>query len=392
MEDTWKSLTDPVLLVVFSYLDVRELNIASRTCKIWRYGHDTALMHSKQIVDNPSYVNYVEFNKAETHLLVHCVCREDEFFNTVAILSIEKGAIQIVAARSSEIPQFRGTWLSNNTFLNADTTDSSSPDDWKLTACKLMDEVLDENDPSLGLRIQNFLSKKNLDVKILLHMEGMAFYANFVKVIDWSEWNYDVANGQQTNTTTNEMVTALYLQSKNLEKHNRIVFYKINLDSPDPVAPQPIKTIVINSECLGIQLSEDHRCLVYNLRRLSADEYNIWHEKEVVTMVINLKKMEEKPETFDDNKPLENSFNLSYFFPSVSTDLVANESDPDIVHLWDRHSHQIVSRLSHRLPNAPTQNGVSAVAFHPRDQEVLVSVADDRKLRIWMSTNRQRHC
>lgn len=122
-----------------------------------------------------------------------------------------------------------------------------------------MDEVLDENDPSLGLRIQNFLSKKNLDVKILLHMEGMAFYANFVKVIDWSEWNYDVANGQQTNTTTNEMVAALYLQSKNLEKHNRIVFYKINLDSPDPVAPQPIKTIVINSECLGIQLSEDHR-------------------------------------------------------------------------------------------------------------------------------------
>lgn len=62
--------------------------------QIWRYGHDTALMHSKQIVDNPSYVNYVEFNKAETHLLVHCVCREDEFFNTVAILSIEKGKLQ----------------------------------------------------------------------------------------------------------------------------------------------------------------------------------------------------------------------------------------------------------------------------------------------------------
>lgn len=62
------------------------------------------------------------------------------------------------------------------------------------------------------------------------------------------------------------------------------------------------------------------------------------------------------------------------------------ESDPDVIFLWDRTSHQTISKLSHRLPGQ--KNGVSAVAFHPRDQEVLVTVADDYKLRVWKSRNR----
>lgn len=62
------------------------------------------------------------------------------------------------------------------------------------------------------------------------------------------------------------------------------------------------------------------------------------------------------------------------------------ESDPDVIFLWDRKSRQTISKLSHRHPDQ--KNGVSAVAFHPRDQEVLVTVADDCKLRVWKSGNR----
>ena len=65
-------------------------------------------------------------------------------------------------------------------------------------------------------------------------------------------------------------------------------------------------------------------------------------------------------------------------------------SEENYAILWDRRSKLIVSKLSHQLPDPDAQNGVSAVAFHPRDQEVVVSVADDCKLRIWMSSNRKR--
>lgn len=66
-------------------------------------------------------------------------------------------------------------------------------------------------------------------------------------------------------------------------------------------------------------------------------------------------------------------------------------SEQDAAVIWDRHSKCVISKLPHHLQDPATQNGVSAVAFHPRDQEILVSVADDCKLRIWMSANRTRH-
>lgn len=103
-------------------------------------------------------------------------------------------------------------------------------------------------------------------------------------------------------------------------------------------------------------------------------------------MVIRLENTETTPEIFGENQPMESSSMSTYFFPHVSSDYVAAESDPDVIFLWDRTSHQTISKLSHRLPGQ--KNGVSAVAFHPRDQEVLVTVADDYKLRVWKSGNR----
>jgi hypothetical protein len=118
---------------------------------------------------------------------------------------------------------------------------------------------LEEGDPS-GLRVQDFLSKENLDSKVLLHIRHTEFYPNFVKVIDWSEWNQGESGGQQSPTNTNEMVVALFLHRIDLEEcHNRVVFYKIDLNSPDPMASELIETIIMNYQCLGVQLAADHR-------------------------------------------------------------------------------------------------------------------------------------
>uniref|UniRef100_K1RK56 Uncharacterized protein n=1 Tax=Magallana gigas TaxID=29159 RepID=K1RK56_MAGGI len=58
-------------------------------------------------------------------------------------------------------------------------------------------------------------------------------------------------------------------------------------------------------------------------------------------------------------------------------------------HLWDRHyGVKLETSILHR--NCGQQSsGLNAVAFHPYDQETLVTAGDDRLLKVWRSKNRQ---
>lgn len=62
--------------------------------KVWLFGPNTELLHSRQVVDPPSYVNYVEFNEAETHLLLSCMIKGDTGDQCLlAVMSIEKSKL-----------------------------------------------------------------------------------------------------------------------------------------------------------------------------------------------------------------------------------------------------------------------------------------------------------
>lgn len=456
----WETLTDPILLAVFSYLDVQNLCAASRTCKnwwrisldeslwkalasqrvgcryvchddvtwkselkrliyhapvhlhrtcqehhgeiyyicfsnsgnliatcgedgivnVWKYGNEIQLLFSRQVVDGPGYVNYVEFNQAETHLIAHCITMGEEFLRfdgIIMVLSIHTGALCPVAARNSGFAPFRGTWLANDTFLNTDVLEDS-PDDVQFLACKFF------NNASEYSSMNDLIAKENVETKTVLQINQLDSDPEFVKVIDWSLWNGGDSNDSGVHSETNEKVVILYLNNLSQTNENKLKFYRVDLDSTDPVISEPITTIRMN--CLGLQLSADHRYLVCNTRRITVEDNNWRIEKDVITMVIPLGNTETTPEIYGENQPIESSSMSTYFFPHVSSDYVAAESDPDVIFLWDRKSRQTISKLSHRLPGQ--KNGVSAVAFHPRDQEVLVTVADDCKLRVWKSGNR----
>ena len=51
--------------------------------------------------------------------------------------------------------------------------------------------------------------------------------------------------------------------------------------------------------------------------------------------------------------------------------------------LWDRHYGICLQKYSHN-------DVVNAVAFNPKDPEMLVSVSDDWSIKIWRSLNRQK--
>ncbi len=50
-------------------------------------------------------------------------------------------------------------------------------------------------------------------------------------------------------------------------------------------------------------------------------------------------------------------------------------------HLWDRHHQCHLAKLDH-------QAIVNCVSFNPQDNEMLVSVSDDKSIKIWRSRNR----
>lgn len=200
----WETLTDPILLCIFSKLDTQNLSSAGRTCKnwyrvsldeklwrtlafqsvgccyacdeditwkselkrliyhvpvhlhqtceantqihyvcfsnsgnliatcgddtmvkVWKYGNEVQLLLSKQVRQskteaNIDYVDYVEFNEKETHLIAHVNITSEEslrFKGIIMVLSIQNEALCPVAATCSNFSQFRGTWLNNDNFL-----------------------------------------------------------------------------------------------------------------------------------------------------------------------------------------------------------------------------------------------------------------------------------
>lgn len=94
-------------------------------------------------------------------------------------------------------------------------------------------------------------------------MERDEFRPHFVKVINWSEWNRDSPTKRTEDSNDNEKVVILFQRSLEWDGVQRIVFYKADIDSEIPSVTDPIKTIFINYGCTGVQLSADHRLIVF---------------------------------------------------------------------------------------------------------------------------------
>lgn len=79
------------LLRYYIWLNYRLIEL-----QVWKYGNKIKLLFSRQVVDDPDDVNFVEFNKAETHLIAHCITPGEEFLcldGIVMVLSIHTGQI-----------------------------------------------------------------------------------------------------------------------------------------------------------------------------------------------------------------------------------------------------------------------------------------------------------
>lgn len=164
-----------------------------------------------------------------------------------------------------------------------------------------------------------------------------------------------------------------------------IAFYSVKDD--EEASAKPFKVLKVDAGILGLRVSHDQRYLVYSCRYLTEDD-DWGFEREILTVVYDL-ILDQCQENVYLGGYATSTDHLSYIFPDLSQDFVATGDEITEGHLWDRHyGVKLETSILHR--NCGQQSsGLNAVAFHPYDQETLITAGDDRLLKVWRSKNRQ---
>lgn len=164
-----------------------------------------------------------------------------------------------------------------------------------------------------------------------------------------------------------------------------IAFYSVK--DNEEASAKPFKVLKVDAGILGLRVSHDQRYLVYSCRYLTEDD-DWGFEREILTVVYDL-ILDQCQENVYLGGYATSTDHLSYIFPDLSQDFVATGDEITEGHLWDRHyGVKLETSILHR--NCGQQSsGLNAVAFHPYDQETLITAGDDRLLKVWRSKNRQ---
>lgn len=161
---------------------------------------------------------------------------------------------------------------------------------------------------------------------------------------------------------------------------------------PDPVedAFDPVDHVVdLHGHIIGMGLSPDHRFLYINSRPWPQN-YVIEQPlspppiaQEIDIHVIDLTTMEEVGNLLRSHRAYTPNDDCFFIFLDVSDQYVASGAEDRRGYLWDRHYAICIAKLPH-------DDVVNAVAFNPKDPQMLVTASDDYTIKVWRSRNRVR--
>ncbi|XP_025112434.1 F-box/WD repeat-containing protein 5-like [Pomacea canaliculata] len=148
--------------------------------------------------------------------------------------------------------------------------------------------------------------------------------------------------------------------------------------------------IDMHGRIIDMALSPDQRYLYVNTRpwtqplqktRNVRRSFTIAQEIEI--HVIDLSTFLEVGLVFRSHKAHTKEYNCAFLFLDVSKHYVASGSDDKQGYLWDRHYGICLNHFPH-------DDVVNTVAFNPCDEEMLVTVGDDHKIKVWYSRHKKR--
>lgn len=162
-----------------------------------------------------------------------------------------------------------------------------------------------------------------------------------------------------------------------------------NLQGMDRPKDEVDHIINMHGHIVGMALSPDHRYLYVNSRQWPHN-YTI-HKvlepppiaQEIDIHVIDLQTLTEVGTIMRSHKAYTPNDECFFLFLDISDHYVASGAEDKHGYLWDRHYGVSLSRFPHT-------DVVNGVAFNPQDEEMLVTVSDDFRIKIWRSRRQMR--
>ncbi|KAK7471600.1 hypothetical protein BaRGS_00035763, partial [Batillaria attramentaria] len=157
-----------------------------------------------------------------------------------------------------------------------------------------------------------------------------------------------------------------------------------NLQGMDRPRDDVDHMINMHGHIVGMALSPDHRYLYVNSRQWPQN-YSIQKvlepppiAQEIDIHVIDLQTLTEVGTIMRSHKAYTPNDECFFLFLDISDRYVASGAEDKHGYLWDRHYGVCLNRFPH-------DDVVNSVAFNPKDEEMLVTVSDDFKIKIWRS-------
>ena len=155
-----------------------------------------------------------------------------------------------------------------------------------------------------------------------------------------------------------------------------------------PTISEPEEVIDMRGHIVGIALDRTGRYLYVNVRKwpegaVPAADVCPPIAEDIEMKVLDLTERRFLDVTYKGHKGFTNSLDAYIIYLDTSDSLVASGGEDRAAHIWDR-------RLGCGLARNTHEDVVRCVAFSPRDPEMMVSVGDDNKVKIWISRRRRR--
>jgi len=202
---------------------------------------------------------------------------------------------------------------------------------------------------------------------------------------------------EDTKQRNGETFTLVFLCSQSTSVPHQIGFKQFrseqrnieDLEAAEEVRA-PDHRVELHGHVVGIALDHSGRFLFANVRRWPSGAQPNGGEpppiaQEIEMVVIDLKTLNILPKTFTGHKGFTDSTGAFYIYLDTSPLLVSSGSEDHKARVWDRHWGCNVATLHH-------DQCVNCVAFSPTDPQLLVTVSDDKTIKLWMSRAEKRQC
>ncbi|KAH3836636.1 F-box/WD repeat-containing protein 5-like [Dreissena polymorpha] len=170
--------------------------------------------------------------------------------------------------------------------------------------------------------------------------------------------------------------------------YNMVVNYSnndVHLVQQPPKPDSPDQLMDLSGHVTGLCLTPDQRFLYINCRPWigEIDRTDPWATPElshdIEVRVIDLVTLTDLGIQYKGHKGFSPSNMCCFVFLDVCNDFVASGSEDAKGYIWDRHYRTLLGTYEHE-PGV-----VNAVAFNPVQQQYLVTVSDDKTIKIWRS-------